>query len=190
MNIWGLIYSMNEYNNFIYQCSRMINGGWGGEGKGIIHITSVAACGLPWYYNTTILLLTTYYIYNNAVIIGMAFACVAMFAATSYNVPESPSSYTPAQMPSMGNTPYSNRLASQSGTVIYSSEHGGKGTMIYACKVFILALLVHSHRLHYFSTFMGSVVLPTSMGNDRVRGRGWELVWCFMKFLSSICFIF
>uniref|UniRef100_A0A915CFY2 SH3 domain-containing protein n=1 Tax=Parascaris univalens TaxID=6257 RepID=A0A915CFY2_PARUN len=63
---------------------------------------------------------------NNAVIIGMAFACVAMFAATSYNVPESPSSYTPAQMPSMGNTPYSSRLASQSGTVIYSSEHGGK----------------------------------------------------------------
>uniref|UniRef100_F1L3H0 LIM and SH3 domain protein n=1 Tax=Ascaris suum TaxID=6253 RepID=F1L3H0_ASCSU len=48
---------------------------------------------------------------------------------TSYNVPESPSSYTPAQMPSMGNTPYSNRLASQSGTVIYSSEHGGKGSM-------------------------------------------------------------
>uniref|UniRef100_A0A915CHN9 SH3 domain-containing protein n=1 Tax=Parascaris univalens TaxID=6257 RepID=A0A915CHN9_PARUN len=56
-------------------------------------------------------------------------ACVAMFAATSYNVPESPSSYTPAQMPSMGNTPYSSRLASQSGTVIYSSEHGGKGSM-------------------------------------------------------------
>ncbi|VDM38637.1 unnamed protein product [Toxocara canis] len=45
---------------------------------------------------------------------------------TPYNVPESPSSYVPVQMPATGSTPYSSRLAAQSGTVIYSSEQGGK----------------------------------------------------------------
>lgn len=44
---------------------------------------------------------------------------------TSSNPPESPSAYTPT-LPATVSTPYSNRLASQSGTIIYSSEHGGR----------------------------------------------------------------
>ncbi|MFH4974462.1 hypothetical protein AB6A40_001171 [Gnathostoma spinigerum] len=40
--------------------------------------------------------------------------------------PESPSTYAP---PPNASTPYSKRMASQSGTVIYSSEKGGKGQM-------------------------------------------------------------
>ncbi|VDN87810.1 unnamed protein product [Brugia pahangi] len=49
------------------------------------------------------------------------------------SVPESPSTYAPplsAAAHHQPTTPYSSKLARQSGTLIYSSEQGGKGIYI------------------------------------------------------------